>query len=50
MSLRLTLCDGFDTVGGLNIEGEADSYDLGVGMQCYMPLVCIPCTFFLNKL
>lgn len=26
-------------VGGLNVEGEAESYDLGVGMQRYMPLV-----------
>jgi len=23
----------FDIVGGLNIEGEADSYDFGVGMK-----------------
>jgi len=42
----LTLCDGFDIVGGLNVEGEADSYDFGVGMQRYMLLVCISHTSF----
>lgn len=32
-------------VGGLNIEGDSDSYDFGVGMQRCMPLVYISTQF-----
>lgn len=32
MSAALTICS-FLLIGGLNVDGEADSWDFGVGMQ-----------------